>query len=70
MCSTYAEIPRTTAAEMARMVLLMETMAKGRIIMNDRKCDEKEDQTAPILLSKATASLLSINDDLVATGKK
>jgi hypothetical protein len=52
------------------MELLMETIAKGRIIMNDRKCDEKEDQTAPILLSKATASLLSINDDLVATGKK
>jgi hypothetical protein len=59
VCSTYAEIPRTTAAEMARMELLMETIAKGLIIMNDRDSSKKEDHTAPLLLSKATASLLS-----------
>ena len=62
-------MPRTTAAEIARMELLMETIAKGLIILNDRKRDEKEDQ-APLLISKTSASLLSINDDLVATGRK
>jgi hypothetical protein len=29
VCSTYAEIPRTTAAQMARSVLLVVTIAKG-----------------------------------------
>ena len=51
------------------MELLMETIAKGLIIVNDRKRDEKEDHKAPLLISKTSASLLS-HDDLVATGKK
>jgi hypothetical protein len=60
VCSTYAEIPKTTAAEMARMELLMETIAKGLIILYDRYSGEKEHHTAPLLISKTSASLLSI----------
>ena len=42
------------------MALVMETMAKGLIILNDRDNGEKPDHTAPPLITKTFASLLSI----------